>query len=321
MTTDAGPEASTLAPDDAFAVLGNETRMEILQTLAEADGPLSFSELRERVGVRDSGQFNYHLDKLVGHFLEDSADGYELRRAGERIHEAVVSGAVTETPIIEPTEVDWPCSVCGATVELTYQQEWVALSCTECPGAYGGTFTADEYAPDEQLEQGYLGGLSLPPAAVPDRSPLDVLRTAWTWDILERMAAASGTCPRCSAAVETTVAVCEDHDASDGLCEGCSSRRMIIHQVTCENCHFNQVGPFPIALSDNTDLIAFWTAHGYDLLRPSADMLAELANYEETLLSREPFEARFTWTLDGDSLSVTVDDELTVVAVTEESGS
>jgi len=46
---------STLPPDDAFAVLGNETRMEILRALGDADGPLPFSELHDRVGTRDSG--------------------------------------------------------------------------------------------------------------------------------------------------------------------------------------------------------------------------------------------------------------------------
>jgi len=56
MTTDAdGSESSTLSPDDAFRVLGNETRMEILRALGDADGPLPFSELHDRVGTRDSG--------------------------------------------------------------------------------------------------------------------------------------------------------------------------------------------------------------------------------------------------------------------------
>jgi len=98
-----GADARTLPPDDAFAVLGNETRMEILRALGAADGPLAFSTLRERVGVRDSGQFTYHLDELTGHFVERSDEGYRLRRAGERVIEAVLSGAVTEAPEREPT--------------------------------------------------------------------------------------------------------------------------------------------------------------------------------------------------------------------------
>lgn len=201
MTAGTDDRDTTLSPDDAFSVLGNETRMEIIQVLAEATDPLPFSELRERVGVSDCGQFNYHLDKLADHFVENAEDGYSLLRAGQRIIEAVVSGAVTETPIIEPTPVDWPCSQCGAATEVSYQQEWVALSCTECPGLYGEGIVADESAPEEQLEHGYLGGLSLPSAAVQDREVDEVVRTAFAWDFLERMARAHGICPRCAAQV------------------------------------------------------------------------------------------------------------------------
>lgn len=318
MATDGDPEHTPLTPDAAFAVLGNETRMEILQTLADADEALSFSELRDRVGVSDSGQFNYHLDKLVGHFLEDTDEGYGLRRAGERIIEAVVSGAVTESPVIEPTVIEWPCPLCEAPVELTYQQEWVALSCTECSGLYGGSIVVGESAPPEQLEHGYLGGLSLPPAAIQGRSPAEVLRTAWTWDVLERMATSAGICPRCSAPVEQFVDVCDEHDASSGICEECGSQREINHEVTCANCHYHQVGLFPVALNANTDLLEFITAHGYNPITPSADLLREMAGYEEELLSIEPFEARFTWTFDGDALTLTVDDDLNVVDVARE---
>lgn len=89
-------DTSALSPDDAFAVLGNDTRMKILQTLGEADEPLRFSELRDRIGVRDSGRFNYHLDKLTGHFITETDDGYALRPAGTRVVEAVLSRVVVD---------------------------------------------------------------------------------------------------------------------------------------------------------------------------------------------------------------------------------
>lgn len=70
---------------DALEVLGNEIRMDIVRELAEADEPLSFTELRERVGLRDSGQFNYHLTRLCSYFVRDTGDGYELGHAGTRL--------------------------------------------------------------------------------------------------------------------------------------------------------------------------------------------------------------------------------------------
>lgn len=316
----AGPEDAdtTLSPDDAFAVLGNETRMDILQKLAEAEDPLQFSELRERVGVSDSGQFNYHLDKLVGHFIEHTEDGYGLRRAGERIIEAIVSGAVTETPVIDPTPIDWPCSQCGAPVKVSYQQEWMALSCTECEGLYGGSLAADERAPREQLEDGYLGGASLPPAAIKNRSASEVFRTAISWDFLERIARSKGICPRCSAAIEMSLTVCEDHDHGDGICDACGSRYAVKFESACPNCPNTGEGLLPTALHGTTEILDFVTSHGFDPVTPTEDQwMAMTEAWEVEVLSLDPVEVRITYTLEGHVLSLTVDEELNVIDVME----
>lgn len=72
-------------PTNALTALGNETRVAILQTLAEADDPLPFSELRQRAGVDDPGRFNYHLSMLREYFVREVDGGYALRHAGSRI--------------------------------------------------------------------------------------------------------------------------------------------------------------------------------------------------------------------------------------------
>lgn len=68
-----------LTADEAFAVLGNEIRIQILRTLADADGSATFGTLREAVGVGNPGKFNYHLGKLTDEFIEQTEDGYRLR--------------------------------------------------------------------------------------------------------------------------------------------------------------------------------------------------------------------------------------------------
>lgn len=75
MATAADEGGAGLSPDDAFGLLGNETRLAILQALGDAADPLSFSELRDRVWVSDSGQFNYHLDQLTGPFVGQTDEG------------------------------------------------------------------------------------------------------------------------------------------------------------------------------------------------------------------------------------------------------
>ncbi|WP_227380085.1 winged helix-turn-helix domain-containing protein [Haladaptatus halobius] len=70
---------------DALSTLASEHRIAILRALATAEKPLTFSELRERVGIRDTGRFNYHLSKLRERFVHETDDGYDLGHAGERV--------------------------------------------------------------------------------------------------------------------------------------------------------------------------------------------------------------------------------------------
>lgn len=72
-------------PVDALSVLADETRLEVLRALAEAERALSFSELRKRAGVDDSGRFNYHLERLCEYFIRETADGYELGHTENRM--------------------------------------------------------------------------------------------------------------------------------------------------------------------------------------------------------------------------------------------
>ena len=312
MTSDADEgEPTILAPNDAFATLGNEIRMEILQTLGEADDPLSFSELRDHVGMRDSGQFNYHLDKLTGHFVEKTDAGYDLRQAGRRVVEAVLSGSVTEAPVIEPTRIDQPCQYCGAPVEVSYREEHVTVACTECAGSYAESAGVG----DRQR----LGVLALPPAAVEGRSPGEVLQAAYTWGGLEVYSIACGVCPRCGASVDTSVSVCSDHDATDGLCAVCDSRYAVHFSSQCTNCIHDAIGAAGVCLTASTEFLEFVTSHGINPLAPSSLDIwgAAIGDYEENVLSTDPFEARFTFSIDDDLLTLTVDEDLTVVDVTQ----
>ncbi|UIO99967.1 helix-turn-helix domain-containing protein [Halobaculum sp. CBA1158] len=70
---------------DDLSALASEHRVAILRELAAADAPLTFSELRERVGMRDTGRFNYHLGELRGRFVRERDGGYVLGHAGERV--------------------------------------------------------------------------------------------------------------------------------------------------------------------------------------------------------------------------------------------
>ena len=122
MATETGEETDSLrlSPGEAFSVLGNEARLEILRTLGASDGPLTYAELYERVEYDDPSNFSYHLNKLVGHFVRKTDHGYYLYDAGRRVVEAVVSGAVSDSTVVEPTEAEKDCPFCGAPVAVGF---------------------------------------------------------------------------------------------------------------------------------------------------------------------------------------------------------
>ncbi|MFC4407196.1 DUF7347 domain-containing protein [Haloarchaeobius iranensis] len=105
---------------DALDVLAHEHRIAILRALAEADEPLSFSALHARVGMRDSGKFNYHLAKLCEYYVRETGEGYELGHAGERVVSAAdpAPGSRSAHRGLATTDGGTPgdgreCPVCG----------------------------------------------------------------------------------------------------------------------------------------------------------------------------------------------------------------
>lgn len=306
-------EAVTLSPEGAFSVLGDQTRLKILQTLGEADGALSFSELFERIQYDDTANFSYHLEKLRGHFICETDAGYDLRQAGHRIVQAVLSGAMTEEPVIEPTQIDRQCPRCGSPIEVGYSQETIEQYCTACDGIFGEADPRRNTFPDT----GHLGNGSLPPAGVQGRTATEVAEIAWTWGHLAVYARGSGFCPNCSAPTTLSMTVCEDHDGSIGTCERCDRRYAVQRSVECTNCIYESEGNVGGQLLSNTELLAFFTTHGLNPLTPETyDRAMEVMfTFKEEVISASPFRGRYTYNIDGDSITLTVDEDLSVVGV------
>lgn len=322
MAAETGSEPNrnaALAPDEAFAVLGNETRLEILQTLGGADGPLSFSEVYDRVDYDDTANFDYHLGQLVGHFVRKTPDGYELWEAGRRVVEAVLSGAVTDNPVREPTPSEEGCPFCGAPIEVGFQHARIELNCTECPGMHrrsqSGGRRFDEY--------GTLGYFLFPPAGVGDRTPTEMLEAAWTWMHADVLVMSTGVCSRCSADLDQWVSACGDHDASEGYCERCESRYAVQFESECPNCNRRLTSIAPAGLLSNTALLSFLTDHGVNPVAPDAidRAMRTIAHYDEAVHSTDPFEGEFTFAVAGTAITLTVDDDLEVVDVVRHDGS
>lgn len=297
-------KTTTVPPDEAFAVLGNETRIRILQALGEADEPLSFSELYDRIDYDPSTNFSYHLGKLEGHFVSKTDDGYELGQVGNRVVQAVLSGTMTEAPLLERTRIDHRCEYCGADTEVSYTKGYLGLYCTECPGN-----TTDD-VPSEF--RGYLRAQPFPPAGLQGRNATEVHRAAFVWGNLQRLSLASDLCPICSAPLDTAMEVCDNHDSDEGLCETCDRRQMVSVTAHCTNCIIQGGGPLQTFLLANTEVLAFLTTNGINPLAPSTEPWAELETRDEEVLSTDPFMVRVTFAIDDSTITLTVDEDLSV---------
>lgn len=307
-----------VTPDEAFSLLGHETRVRILEVLATTprpERPVAFSVLRERVGDIDSAHFNYHLGELTGHFLERTDDGYDFRRPGRRVAQAILSGAVTGNPLSDLQPVDQRCPHCGGAVEVMFHRGRVALYCTECSGTYGSSNyqVANDDVPDEY---GFLGLHDLPPSGLAERTPTEAVAAAHRWSLSDTLSMASDLCPRCGGTFDDHVDVCEAHDGGDGVCERCGYRHAVIYTASCTNCTFDSRLPFGVTLLAETELQAFVTDHGINLASADYGTFTDVfKSYAETVVSADPLEATFTFAIDGDECALTVDDDLDVVDV------
>lgn len=304
--------ADGLSPEAAFGVLGDETRLAILLVLGRADGALAFSDLFDRVDYDTTANFSYHLEKLLGHFVRETDEGYAIRRTGERVLEAVLSGAVTDAPVLERTAVDKPCFRCGGSMEVSYREEAVGLYCADCGGTRSGSSETAAWSADHEPD--ILGHVYVPPAGVRERSPSELLRAAEIWTLAGVQARSRGVCPRCSATVEHEVEVCEDHDAADGRCDACDQLFAVTVFERCRNCVFAMTSIATIRLLATPELMSFMIDHGVDPMAPEGFHVANLE--EETAVSTEPFEARFTFRADGEELTLAVDGDFEVTDAT-----
>lgn len=303
---------------DAFSKLGNSTRLSIMLALWEAYEPFAaentvpFSALRNRVGIPQGAQFTYHLDKLVGHFVEKTDDGYELRRSGHELVRTVIAGAGLEEPSREPTEIDIDCAFCGAPTAVTYRDEWLYLVCTECEGAFGGQ-------PD--LPQGMLSGTEFDPAGLVERSPADQWRAGWLAGRSHIQLAIEGVCDACSGPMHASLDVCPDHDP-EGVCDECGRRSASEAQFRCPVCkNHHRVSP-RTAIVHHPTVVAFYHERGVDFQWDDGEIASLqhrgelIADHEQELVSRDPLRVRVTISHEGDELSMTLDEDVDVVEVT-----
>lgn len=320
-------EAGDLRASEAFAVLGNETRLAILLALwqayepfvPEADDPLgwvpvSFSALREAVGVADSGQFNYHLGELEGRFVRRTEAGYVLRNAGQKLVRAVIAGAGIRPASLEPSPIPAECPHCDSPTAVTYRNDRLYWVCSACDGAFQR---------GEEHPEGMLSAWALDPSGLVDRTAEEAIAAAATQAWHDYGSRLAGVCPDCSGRVDSTVDACEDH-RPDGRkpCPSCGRRAEFQARYVCRVCRSAAVsGVAEVALRDPA-VIAFCHDHGVELTYGRSDF--ESAHRHHQLIQSlavarsgdDPLRLEVTLEVEDHEVAVTLDGDLEVLDVT-----
>ena len=261
----------------AFAAVADELRVRILRELWDADDPLSFSDLRERVDVRDSGRFNYHLGELRGRFVEQTEDGYDLRFAGRKLVGGLHSGAYTETGgAVGPQPVDGSCVACGGDLEAVYEDQTGKVDCTDCEVTLIQT--------------------GVPPAFVDGRED-DLAAAVDGYVRTTSRSFLDGFCPTCSG---PTTGHLEDGEYGPEAV------------VDCERCGASFYGLAAWVAVDHPAVLSFYEDHDRSVRDTRLWHLDWLADAEWVGDGSAGDQALVTVDLDGHELRVTVDEDLAV---------
>ncbi|MFB6153798.1 MAG: winged helix-turn-helix domain-containing protein [Halodesulfurarchaeum sp.] len=272
-----------LSAEDVFAILGDSNRIAILEALVEFDDtPVSFSVLRERVGMRDSGQFNYHLKKLSDHFIRHTEEGYELTLAGEQVVGALLAGTYTATAELSDIPVpDSECLECGGTLSISYEDEVVEIQCAECGKTHGV--------------------MTFPPGALDQYSPAELPDAFARWLRAQFAQAVAGFCPNCSGRVDGHL----DRD-DDGH---------FIALMPCERCGSSISSSVAALLLFDPSTISYCHEHGVDITSRRFWDLEWLSEDNATEVGTDPLEVRVRISMDGEILDAVVGEDLSVQSV------
>lgn len=286
-TNDAGPDDRDW--EEGLMLLADETRMRILTSLVAAGDDrerttLPYSELKDRVDVPDNGTFNYHLNKLLGTFVEKADDGYQVRYSGVLAYRSLMAGAFTANH--EPTTfpVDTDCHGCGTGLRARYTADnAVYVECPDCEWVFAG--------------------VQFPPRGFDARSEAELLRAVDHRMRHQVALFARGVCPWCGATVSTEIdsAAADDEPPDPSV------------TYVCDACSAGYHATVGESLLAHPAVVAFCYDHGVDLAETRVwDLEFAVTDRHVDVVSREPWRVAVTVPGDDEHLRLVVDDDLDV---------
>lgn len=297
---DEPPSDAADRDEEAFALVGNEQRMGIVRALGDfereagASETLSFSSLRERSDLDlGSSQFNYHLQQLVGRFVEKRDDGYRIRPEGKTLYRAVKAGTFTRRDALDALDLEQDCYHCESSLEAAYQDGMFTIQCRGCETLYDLTVS--------------------PPSAVADDEDIRYRLDQYNRHL--RLAFVRGVCPTCMHGLDSTFV----RPAETGF--GDAVRREVYVYRSCDHCGNHSYLSVGSLLLHHPALVSFCHRRGLDVTTtPRWELEFAATDRDVTVRSTDPWELALELSLEGDTLELVVDDSCTVVESTVDRG-
>lgn len=265
-------------PEDVFGLLASDVRVDVLRALGETpEQSVAFSDLYDRVAVDDTGNFNYHLEQLRGSFVRKD-DGYELTRAGHRIHGALLAGTYTADAAVDPIDLDWDCLLCGGSMVAEYADELAHIYCTDCQKGARFSFPAGSV---DQF----------------DREDLPAAFARWLRVYVQQ--STTGFCPVCAGRVAG-----ELRRVPGGTADDPKPSRVAF---ACQRC--GRVAQFsgPTLVTYHPAVESFFFEHDLELLEGHASRAwSELDEFDTEILSEDPPRIEVRFAHDGERVTAEV---------------
>ncbi|WP_232688827.1 DUF7351 domain-containing protein [Halobacterium zhouii] len=274
--------------EDVFGLLANESRIDIIHHLWDAyPDHLSFSDLRSRIGVRDSGTFNYHLNALTPQFVRKDGEGYTVTYAGRQAIGAAVSGQFTGASDVEIDSVPaGDCMHCAGDVLASYEDGSITVECTDCDGL--------------------ITQMPVPPVTVAaiDSEALPRVFSKHLLTIAQQLS--RGFCTLCNGHVDSTLTAL----SSD---ESVTYRSILDVQFECRECGTRRNLNVGGVVMDHPAVVSFLFDAGIDLRETYVWEVIPLLDPDAAIESEDPLRLNVTVVIDGDALELTIDESATVV--------
>lgn len=291
--SDTGTTDEATSREDSFALVGNEIRAEIVRTFGDAYARersrpvLSFSELRSQADIDiDSAQFNYHLQKLVGHFLEKTEAGYQLRPEGYLLYKTLIAGTFDRRSSPSAVDIGMDCYYCTTAVEATFTNGVARIQCPGCDYLYDIATVPPGVVEDEAVELSQIS----------------------KYNHHKHLAFARGVCPTCGNALDTEFHTPDDVPFPDG------KRHEVYVYRSCDHCGAQRYLSVGEALLTDQELISFCHERGVDVLStPLWELEFAATDRTVTVRSTDPMEIALEISYGGDTLELVVAEDLSVI--------